>query len=254
VVSHCTRPRESYSRRRGEEDLVSGQAPFFAKIIPYRGAGSSSNSTQQHPLRRIDRKKKFEAPPSCGLRHRVGLGHPQDLLPYEESGQRETMLGCCTASRSEDVVDQTGARSCSSMQEGHARGHQRMLDKGVQNVKLLTGDPEKDDRPSSRPAQGQDQEREGSAADIYKKAARQEFIVPRAGRGYLDNCCSEPTQIRPVERRRHKIAAKLHHFLWKLSVRRDLVCRPTTAAQEFRLAVLFAAHLCIEDIIATSST
>ena len=88
----------------------------------------------------------------------------------------------------------------------------RMLDKKVSKIKLLTGDPEKDD-PTILETLRKDKIKSVKEAqqDIYKKLRGQEFIVPGQAEAYLDNLIFKNLRKYDLSKvGRHKIAAKLH--------------------------------------------
>ncbi|MDD5656497.1 MAG: DNA-directed RNA polymerase subunit beta [Elusimicrobia bacterium] len=243
-----------------EEKKISslGKRLFFAKIIPYRGAWVEFEFDLNNILYvRIDRKKKFEA--TTFLRA-CGIETDSDILkifyPYEEVAvSAQTMVGLLHRIVVEDIVDQASGEVLH--EAGKKITHEaikRMLDKGVQSVKLLTGDPEKDD-PTILETLRKDKVKSVKEAqqDIYKKLRGQEFIVPGQAEAYLDNLIFKNLRKYDLSNvGRRKIHGKLHHFLWKLAVRRDIVCRPDNRRHKyFALPAYNRRSLCVEDIIAT---
>jgi len=235
-----------------------GKRLFFAKIIPYRGAWVEFEFDLNNILYvRIDRKKKLEA--TTFLRA-CGIESDADILkifyPYEEVAvSSETMVGLLHRISVEDVVDQNSGEVL--LEAGKKVTHEaikRMLDKGVAAVKLLTGDPEKDD-PTIIETLRKDKIKSVKEAqqDIYKKLRGQEFIVPGQAEAYLDNLIFKNLRKYDLSNvGRRKIHAKLHHFLWKLATRRDVVCRPDNRRHKyFALPAYNRRSLCVEDIVAT---
>jgi len=243
-----------------EEKKISslGKRLFFAKVIPYRGAWVEFEFDLNNIMYvRIDRKKKFEA--TTFLRA-CGIETDSDILkifyPYEEVAvSSETMMGLLHRISVEDVVDQNSGEVL--LDAGKKITHEaikRMLDKGVRAIKLLTGDPEKED-PTILETLRKDKIKSVKEAqqDIYKKLRGQEFIVPGQAEAYLDNLLFKNLRKYDLSNvGRHKIHAKLHHFLWKLAARRDVVCRPNNRRHKyFALPAYNRRTLCIEDVVAT---
>ena len=128
-----------------------------------------------------------------------------------------------------------------------------MLDKKVSSIKVLTGDPEKDD-PTILETLRKDKIKSVKEAqqDIYKKLRGQEFIVPGQAEAYLDNLIFKNLRKYDLSKvGRHKVAVKLHHYLWKLAVRRDVMPRPDSRKHKhFALPSFTRRTLCLEDVIA----
>ena len=243
-----------------EEKKISslGKRLFFAKIIPYRGAWVEFEFDLNNILYvRIDRKKKFEATTflrACGIESDADIlktFYDYEVVPVNA----QTMVGLLHRISIEDVVDQTSGEVL--LEAGKKVTHEaikRMLDKGVQTVKLLTGDPEKED-PTILETLRKDKIKSVKEAqqDIYKKLRGQEFIVPGQAEAYLDNLIFKNLRKYDLSNvGRHKIHGKLHHFLWKLATRHDVVCRPDNRRHKyFALPAYNRRTLCTEDIVAT---
>jgi DNA-directed RNA polymerase subunit beta len=129
-----------------------------------------------------------------------------------------------------------------------------MLDKKVEKIRLLTGDPEKED-PTILETLRKDKIKSVKEAqqDIYKKLRGQEFIVPGQAEAYLDNLIFKNLRKYDLSKvGRHKVAIKLHHYLWRLAARRDVTVRPDNRRhKQFALPAFSRRTLCLEDIIAT---
>ncbi len=243
-----------------EERKISslGKKLFFAKIIPYRGAWVEFEFDLNNILYvRIDRKKKFEA---TAFLRACGIETDADILKtfyaYEETPVNSgTMLALLHRISVEDVVDQNSGEVL--LEAGKKVTHEaikRMLDKGVATVKLLTGDPEKED-PTILETLRKDKIKSTKEAqqDIYKKLRGQEFIVPGQAEAYLDNLIFKNLRKYDLSNvGRHKIHGKLHHFLWKLAARHDVVCRPGNRRHKYyAMPALNRRTLCVEDVVAT---
>ena len=243
-----------------EEKKISslGKKMFFAKIIPYRGAWVEFEFDLNNILYvRIDRKKKFEA--TTFLRA-CGIESDSDILKifynYEEVPvNSETMVGLLHRISVEDVVDQaTGEVLLEAGKKVTHEAIKRMLDKKVPTIKLLTGEPEKED-PTIIETLRKDKIKSVKEAqqDIYKKLRGQEFIVPGQAEAYLDNLLFKNLRKYDLSKvGRHKIAAKLHALLWQLAVRKDVSVRPDNRRNKFFSLPSFERRtLCLEDIIVT---
>ncbi len=243
-----------------EEKKISslGKKLFFAKVIPYRGAWVEFEFDLNNILYvRIDRKKKFEA--TTFLRA-CGIESDSDILkifyPYEEVAVNpDTMVGLLHRISIEDVVDQaTGEVLLEAGKKVTHESIKRMLDKKVQTIKLLTGDPEKED-PTILETLRKDKIKSVKEAqqDIYKKLRGQEFIVPGQAEAYLDNLLFKNLRKYDISKvGRHKIATKLHSFLWKLAIRKDVMVRPDNRRHKHFAAPSFTRRtLCLEDVVAT---
>ena len=243
-----------------EEKKISslGKRLFFAKIIPYRGAWVEFEFDLNNILYvRIDRKKKFEATTflrACGIESDSAI--LKIFYPWEELAvSAQTMVGLLHRISVEDVVDQASGEIL--LDAGKKITHEalkRMLDKGVTKVRVLSGDPEKED-PAILETLRKDKIKSVQEAqqDIYKKLRGQEFIVPGQAEAYLDNLLFKNLRKYDLSNvGRHKIHSKLHHFLWKLAVRRDVVCRHDNRRHKcFALPAYNRRTLCVEDIVAT---
>ena len=243
-----------------EEKQISalGKKLFLAKIIPYRGAWIEFEFDVNNVLFvRIDRKKKFEA---TAFLRACGVESDADILkifyPYEtlEVGP-STMEGLLHRISCEDVVDQSTGEVL--LEAGKKVTHdaiKRMLDKKVPSIKVLSGDPEKDD-PTILETLRKDKVKSVKEAqqDIYKKLRGQEFIVPGQAEAYLDNLIFKNLRKYDLSKvGRHKVAVKLHHYLWKLATRRDITPRPDSRKHKrFALPSFTRRTLCLEDVIAT---
>src|SRR3989338_9597514 len=129
----------------------------------------------------------------------------------------------------EDVVDQsTGEVLLEAGKKVTHESIKRMLDKKVGSIKVLTGDPEKED-PTILETLRKDKIKSVKEAqqDIYKKLRGQEFIVPGQAEAYLDNLLFKNLRKYDLSKvGRHKIGTKLHHLLWRLAARKDVTPRP----------------------------
>ncbi len=235
-----------------------GKKLFLAKVIPYRGAWIEFEFDLNNILYvRIDRKKKFEA---TSFLRACGVESDADILkifyPYEtiEVGPA-TMEGLLHRISCEDVVDQsTGEVLLEAGKKVTHEAIKRMLDKKVGSIKVLSGDPEKDD-PTILETLRKDKIKAVKEAqqDIYKKLRGQEFIVPGQAEAYLDNLIFKNLRKYDLSKvGRHKIAVKLHHYLWKLAARRDVMPRPDSRKHKhFALPAFTRRTLCLEDVVAT---
>ncbi len=243
-----------------EEKKISalGKKLFLAKVIPYRGAWIEFEFDLNNVLFvRIDRKKKFEA---TSFLRACGIESDADILkifyPYEtiEVGPT-TMEGLLHRISCEDVVDQsTGEVLLEAGKKVTHEAIKRMLDKKIGSIKVLSGDPEKDD-PTILETLRKDKIKSVKEAqqDIYKKLRGQEFIVPGQAEAYLDNLIFKNLRKYDLSKvGRHKVAVKLHHYLWKLATRRDVLPRPDSRKHKhFALPSFTRRTLCLEDVIAT---
>ncbi len=235
-----------------------GKKLFLAKIIPYRGAWIEFEFDLNNVLFvRIDRKKKFEA---TSFLRACGIESDADILkifyPYEavEVGP-STMEALIHRISCEDVVDQsTGEVLLEAGKKVTHESIKRMLDKKVGSIKVLTGDPEKED-PTIIETLRKDKIKSVKEAqqDIYKKLRGQEFIVPGQAEAYLDNLIFKNLRKYDLSKvGRHKVAVKLHHYLWKLAARQDVTPRPDNRKHKhFALPAFTRRTLCLEDVIAT---
>jgi len=234
-----------------------GKKLFLAKVIPYRGAWIEFEFDLNNVLFvRIDRKKKFEA---TSFLRACGIESDADILkifyPYESiKVGPETMESLLHRISCEDVVDQsTGEVLLEAGKKVTHEAIKRMLDKKVFDIKVLTGDPEKDD-PTILETLRKDKIKSVKEAqqDIYKKLRGQEFIVPGQAEAYLDNLIFKNLRKYDLSKvGRHKVAVKLHHYLWKLAARRDVMPRPDSRKHKhFALPSFTRRTLCLEDVIA----
>jgi DNA-directed RNA polymerase subunit beta len=259
VVSQLHRSPGIIFEEDDEKKISSlGKKMFFAKIIPYRGAWVEFEFDLNNCLFvRIDRKKKFEA---TAFLRACGVESDSDILkifyPYEEIAvSSDTMTGLLHRISVEDVVDQnTGEVLLEAGKKVTHEAIKRMLDKKIENIKLLTGDPEKDD-PTILETLRKDKIKSVKEAqqDIYKKLRGQEFIVPGQAEAYLDNLLFKNLRKYDLSKvGRHKVATKLHKHLWKLALRKDVVVRPDNRRHKhFALPAFTRRTLCLEDIIST---
>jgi DNA-directed RNA polymerase subunit beta len=259
VVSQLHRSPGIIFEEDDEKKISSlGKKMFFAKVIPYRGAWIEFEFDLNNILFvRIDRKKKFEA--TTFLRA-CGIEADADILKifysYEEIPvDSNTMVGLLHRISVEDVVDQaTGEVLLEAGKKVTHEAIKRMLDKQVKNIKLLTGDVEKDD-PTILETLRKDKIKSVKEAqqDIYKKLRGQEFIVPGQAEAYLDNLIFKNLRKYDLSKvGRHKINTKLHYYLWRLATRKDITPRPENRKHRgFALPSFNRRTLCLEDIIAT---
>ena len=123
-----------------------------------------------------------------------GIESDADILkifyPYESiKVGPETMESLLHRISCEDVVDQaTGELLLEAGKKATHDAIKRMLDKKVETIRVLSGDPEKDD-PTILETLRKDKIKSVKEAqqDIYKKLRGQEFIVPGQAEAYLDN-------------------------------------------------------------------
>ncbi|MBI4387036.1 MAG: DNA-directed RNA polymerase subunit beta, partial [Elusimicrobia bacterium] len=233
-----------------EEKKISavGKKLFFARVIPYRGAWVEFEFDLNNALYvRIDRKKKF---PATTLLRAAGVETDAEILqifyPYEEVKLQgiapETILHRICA---EDAVDKASGEVL--LEARHQITHEairRMQERGVASVKLLTGDPAKED-PTILETLRKDGVRTAKEAqqDIYKKLRGQEFIVPGQAEKYLENLIFK--NLRKYDLSyvgRYKIAKKLGPLLKRLASRKDW---------RFELPSEKRRTLTVEDIIVT---
>jgi DNA-directed RNA polymerase subunit beta len=259
VVSQLHRSPGIIFEEDDEKKISSlGKKLFFAKIIPYRGAWIEFEFDLNNILYvRIDRKKKFEA--TTFLRA-CGIEADSDILKifyqYEEVAvNSDTMVTLLHRISVEDVVDQaTGEVLLEAGKKVTHEAIKRMLDKKVEKIRLLTGDPEKDE-PTILETLRKDKIKSVKEAqqDIYKKLRGQEFIVPGQAEAYLDNLIFKNLRKYDLSKvGRHKVNTKLHHYLWKLAARKDITPRPDNRRHKgFALPSFTRRTLCFEDIIAT---
>ncbi len=259
VVSQLHRSPGIIFEEDDEKKISSlGKKLFFAKVIPYRGAWIEFEFDLNNILFvRIDRKKKFEA--TTFLRA-CGIESDSDILKlfysYEAVAvNADTMVSLLHRISIEDVVDQaTGEVLLEAGKKVTHEAIKRMLDKQVKTIKLLTGDPEKED-PTILETLRKDKIKSVKEAqqDIYKKLRGQEFIVPGQAEAYLDNLIFKNLRKYDLSKvGRHKIAIKLNHYLWRLAARKDITPRPENRKHRgFALPAFSRRTLCLEDIIAT---
>jgi DNA-directed RNA polymerase subunit beta len=259
VVSQLHRSPGIIFEEDDEKKISSlGKKMFFAKVIPYRGAWIEFEFDLNNLLFvRIDRKKKFEATTflrACGIENDADIlkiFYAYEQVPVDSN----TMVGLLHRISVEDVVDQgTGEVLLEAGKKVTHEAIKRMLDKQVKNIKLLTGDVEKDD-PTILETLRKDKIKSVKEAqqDIYKKLRGQEFIVPGQAEAYLDNLVFKNLRKYDLSKvGRHKINTKLHHYLWKLAARKDITPRPENRKHRgFALPSFNRRTLCLEDIIAT---
>ena len=259
VVSQLHRSPGIIFEEDDEKKISSlGKKLFFAKVIPYRGAWIEFEFDLNNILFvRIDRKKKFEA--TTFLRA-CGIESDSDILKlfysYEAVAvNADTMVSLLHRISIEDVVDQaTGEVLLEAGKKVTHEAIKRMLDKQVKTIKLLTGDPEKED-PTILETLRKDKIKSVKEAqqDIYKKLRGQEFIFPGQAEAYLDNLIFKNLRKYDLSKvGRHKIAIKLNHYLWRLAARKDITPRPENRKHRgFALPAFSRRTLCLEDIIAT---
>ncbi|MHB2025605.1 MAG: DNA-directed RNA polymerase subunit beta [Elusimicrobiota bacterium] len=243
-----------------EEKKISsiGKKLFFARVIPYRGAWLEFEFDINNILFvRIDRKKKFEA--TTFLRA-CGIESDSDMLKifyrYEEvslaGAEPETLAHRIAV---EDAVDrETGEILLEAGKKVTHEALKRLADKKISAIKLICGDPEKDD-PTMLETLRKDKIKSVREAqqDIYKKLRGQEFIVPGQAETYVDNLFFKSLRKYDLSRvGRHKINAKLHQYFWVLAARRDVAIRPDNRRHKhFALPSYTRRTLCLEDAIAT---
>ena len=259
VVSQLHRSPGIIFEEDDEKKISSlGKKMFFAKVIPYRGAWIEFEFDLNNLLFvRIDRKKKFEA--TTFLRA-CGMEADADILKlfynYEDVAvDSNTMVSLLHRISVEDVVDQaTGEVLLEAGKKVTHEAIKRMLDKQVKSIKLLTGDPEKED-PTILETLRKDKIKSVKEAqqDIYKKLRGQEFIVPGQAEAYLDNLIFKNLRKYDLSKvGRHKINTKLHYYLWRLAARKDITPRPENRKHRgFALPSFNRRTLCLEDLIAT---
>ncbi|MEK7746019.1 MAG: DNA-directed RNA polymerase subunit beta, partial [Elusimicrobiota bacterium] len=134
-----------------EEKKISslGRKLYFARIIPYRGAWVEFEFDLNNALYvRIDRKKKF---PATSFLRACGIETDAEIL--------QIFYACEEAKVSHDTADQILRRICAEdvvdkatgevlLETRHPVTHEsikRMLERGISKVKLLSGNPEKED-------------------------------------------------------------------------------------------------------------
>ncbi len=243
-----------------EEKKISsyGKRLFFARIIPYRGAWVEFEFDINNILYvRIDRKKKFEA--TTFLRA-CGIESDSDILkifyPYEELPLSAADGGASLLHRIiiEDVIDESsGELLIEAGKKITNEAIHRVKEKGIKSLKVLSGDPEKDDATILETLR-KDKIRSAREAqqDIYKKLRGQEFIIPGQAEVYIDNLFLRNLRKYDLSKvGRHKINSKLYPFLWNLAGRKDVVVRPNSRKHKgFALPAFDRRTLCLEDLIA----
>ena len=233
-----------------EEKKVSatGKKLFFARVIPYRGAWVEFEFDLNNALYvRIDRKKKFAATTflrACGIESDAEI--LQIFYPYGEAdiqaGKADAILHRIAA---EDVVDKASGEVL--LEAGHSVTHEaikRFLDKGIKSIKILTGDPLRED-PTILETLKKDSFKTAKDAqqEIYKKMRGQEFIVPGQAEAYLDNLIFKNLRKYDLSHvGRYKIFKKLKPLLQRLADRKDF---------KFELASDRRRTLTVEDVIVT---
>ncbi|MBI3289589.1 MAG: DNA-directed RNA polymerase subunit beta [Elusimicrobia bacterium] len=213
-----------------EEKKISslGRKLYFARIIPYRGAWIEFEFDLNNALYvRVDRKKKFPATAflrACGIETDAEL--LQIFYPYTEmkvapeTAEQILRRICC-----EDVVDRSTGEVL--LEARHPVTHEsikRMLDKGIQKIKVLSGSPEKDN-PTIWETLRKDPYKSAKEAqqEIYKKLRGQEFIVPGQAEQYLDNLIFKNLRKYDLSHvGRYKIQKKLQPLFQALTDRKDL--------------------------------
>ncbi len=233
-----------------EEKKVSatGKKLYFARVIPYRGAWVEFEFDLNNALYvRIDRKKKFAATTflrACGIETDAEL--LQIFYDYEDveisPAKVEALLRRIAA---EDVVDKASGEVL--LEAAHAVTHEaikRFLDKGVKAVKVLKGDPERED-PTILETLKKDSFKSAKDAqqEIYKKMRGQEFIVPGQAEAYLDTLIFKNLRKYDLSHvGRYKIFKKLRPLLERLADRKDF---------KFELSNDRRRTLTVEDVIVT---
>ncbi|MFA5141146.1 MAG: DNA-directed RNA polymerase subunit beta [Elusimicrobiota bacterium] len=177
-----------------EEKKISslGRKLFFARVIPYRGAWVEFEFDLNNALFvRVDRKKKFPATAflrACGIESDAEILQIfytcEDVKVSADSAEQLLRRICA-----DDVVDRSTGEVL--LEARHVVTHEaikRMLEKGVTKVKLLAGNPEKEN-PTLWETLRKDPYKSAKEAqqEIYKKLRGQEFIVPGQAEQYLDN-------------------------------------------------------------------
>ncbi len=243
-----------------EEKKLSalGKKLFFARVIPYRGAWLEFEFDLNNVLyAKIDRKKKIEA---TALLRACGIESDADILkifyPYEAAALNEkSHMALHNRIAAEDVVDRETGEIL--LEAGKKLTHEtikRLMDKKVSEIKLLQGDPEKDD-PAIIETLRKDKVKTVKEAqqDIYKKLRGQEFVVPGQAESYLDFLFfKNPNRYDLSKVGRRKIASKLHRLFWELACRRDVAPRPEGRRHKhFSLPAFSRRTLCLEDVVVT---
>ncbi|MFA6094121.1 MAG: DNA-directed RNA polymerase subunit beta [Elusimicrobiota bacterium] len=177
-----------------EEKKISslGRKIFFARIIPYRGAWVELEFDLNNALFvRVDRKKKF---PATSFLRACGIESDAELLQifYECEEAKVSVENADQILRricAEDVVDRSTGEVL--LETRHPVTHEaikRMLEKGISKIKVIAGNPEKDN-PTIWETLRKDPYKSAKEAqqEIYKKLRGQEFIVPGQAEQYLDN-------------------------------------------------------------------
>ncbi|HBL18580.1 MAG TPA: DNA-directed RNA polymerase subunit beta [Elusimicrobia bacterium] len=233
-----------------EEKKISslGRKLFFARVIPYRGAWIEFEFDLNNALFvRVDRKKKFPATSflrACGIETDAQL--LQIFFKCEDievaADNTDNLLRRICA---EDVVDKSTGEVL--LEARHPVTHEaikRMVEKGIKRVKLLVGNPEKqnatiwetlrkDPYKSAKEAQ----------QEIYKKLRGQEFIVPGQAEQYLDNLLFKNLRKYDLSKvGRYKVQKKLGILLQALTDRKDL---------RFELPSERRRTLTVEDLVVT---
>jgi len=233
-----------------EEKKISsiGRKLFFARIIPYRGAWVEFEYDLNNALFvRIDRKKKFPATSflrACGIESDAEI--LQIFYPCEDAKVApDTGNDLLRRIAAEDVVDKSSGEVL--LETKHPVTHEsikRMLERGVSKVKLIVGNPEKDN-PTLWETLKKDPYKSAKEAqqEIYKKLRGQEFIVPGQAEQYLDNLLFKNLRKYDLSHvGRYKIQKKLGPLFQKLSDRKDM---------HFELPSERRRTLTVEDMIVT---
>ncbi|MFA6031241.1 MAG: DNA-directed RNA polymerase subunit beta [Elusimicrobiota bacterium] len=233
-----------------EEKKISslGRKLYFARIIPYRGAWVEFEFDLNNALFvRVDRKKKF---PATSFLRACGIESDSELL--------QIFYECEEAKVAHDSADQILRRVCAEdvvdkstgevlLETRHPVTHEsikRMLEKGIKTVKLIKGNPEKDN-PTVWETLRKDPYKSAKEAqqEIYKKLRGQEFIVPGQAEQYLDNLIFKNLRKYDLSHvGRYKIAKKLGLLLEALSDRKDM---------HFEVPSEKRRTLTVEDLIVT---
>ncbi|MBI5211548.1 MAG: DNA-directed RNA polymerase subunit beta [Elusimicrobia bacterium] len=213
-----------------EEKKISsiGRRLYFARIIPYRGAWVEFEFDLNNALYvRVDRKKKFPATSflrACGIETDAEL--LQIFYPCEDAKvSPETADQLLRRICAEDVVDKGSGEVL--LETKHPVTHEsikRMLEKGIAKVKLIVGNPEKDN-PSVWETLRKDPYKSAKEAqqEIYKKLRGQEFIVPGQAEQYLDNLLFKNLRKYDLSHvGRYKIQKKLGPLFSRMADRKDM--------------------------------
>jgi DNA-directed RNA polymerase subunit beta len=213
-----------------EEKKISslGRRLYVARIIPYRGAWVEFEFDLNNALFvRVDRKKKFPATAflrACGIESDAEM--LQIFYPTEEvKVGPETADGLLRRICAEDVVDKsTGEVLLDTRHPVTHESLKRMMEKGIRKVRLIVGNPEKDN-PTIWETLRKDTYKTSKEAqqEIYKKLRGQEFIVPGQAEQYLDNLLFKNLRKYDLSHvGRYKIQKKLGPLLSQLSEHRGM--------------------------------